>query len=410
MANLEHPTNREEAYLYGFIDSGFSVPEPVTRKEAYLKELVDKHQILDRSDYVTPELFGAVADGVNDDVEAIEKAIDTGKVVFLTGQYYISRPINIVSNTRIYGDKIGKRFDQPVDTNYIKSSTGFFHSDSSLTKIQLLDISLWDASGDSDTSLVFDSNIERCDIRIYGYNIHTFSNQMQQVRFNDCFFISTLGPISPYISDCTFSNCYFSGKKTTTSNPLFTGTLSAFTLYGCYIDFWYTVFNVTTYSVNNMIFGNVFDACYHVFTGKYNGFGVINNVFMRIKDSSIWTLGESDWCVFCNGLRNNTRSIGNRVDANYYIHTNLTGSNYPNTNSYSAFNSLESSTAIKWNPYPNDATDLLNTRVEELNYKTYTTLPNASLTSGSAERFNHQFAFSGGNLYINNGGTWLQLS
>ena len=45
MANLEHPTNREEAYLYGFIDSVYTIPEPITRKEAYLAKIVNNYQV-----------------------------------------------------------------------------------------------------------------------------------------------------------------------------------------------------------------------------------------------------------------------------------------------------------------------------------------------------------------------------
>ena len=409
MANLEHPTNREEAYLNGFIDSGFNVPEPVTRKEAYLKEIVNNYQIEQAADYALPESFGAVGDGSADDVEAIEAAIATGKPVYLTGKYYISRPINMINNTRIYGNMIGRRYDQPIDSTYIKSSGPFFTcADTTLHQVQLFDFSLWDTNT-TGVNPVFDCRLDRSDIRIMGYNISTFCDWMQSVSFDHCYFINCRGPFSSYLSDCNLRNSYFSGIKDT-STTFLTGSISALRMYGCYIDFWGKVFNITGTPVNNIVEMNIFDACYHVFVGKYSEFSVYNNVFMRIKDSTVWTLNLSDWCVFCNGLRSSTRSIGNKVEANYYIHTSLTGDSYPNKKSLSAYNLLASGTLIKWNPYPNDAQDLQETRIEELNYKTYTTLPAASLTSGSSERFNHQFAFSGGNLYINNSGTWLQLS
>ena len=410
MANLEHPTNREEAYLYGFIDSGFIVPEPITRKEAYLAEIVNDYQTQEKTDYVTPEQFGAKGDGTTDDVQALDDAISTGRVVYLTGRYYISRPINITSNTRIYGDKLSKRYDQPVDTTHIRSGGVFFHSDSTISNIQIFDIALWDTTAAGSGNKVFDCNLQRSDFRIQGYNIHTFSDSLQSCNFDHCYFLNTQGPFSISTSDSSIRDSYISGDKANQTTPFISGLMSAMTISGCYIDFWYNFANVNGYSINNLIIGNVFDACYHVFQGNYHFFGVFNNVFMRIKDSTLWTLGQSDWCVFCNGLRNYTRVMGNSCDGNYFIHTSLTGSSYPNKDSISCNNILVGSTAITWNPYPYDNTDLLKTRVEELNFKTYTTLPNASLTAGSAERFNHQFAFSGGNLYINNGGTWLQLS
>lgn len=356
-------------------------------------------------DYVTPEMFGAVGDGTTDDVLAIESAINTKKPILLTKKYYISRPINIIDNTRIYGDRINRRYDQPIDTCYIKSMSGFFHNANGVNMVFLLDIALWNLD---DSKPVFDCALDRCVFRIYGYNIGTFANSLQGCCFNDSYFLNSAGNFSNYTSDTKFSNCYISGN-TEKRNSVFTGTVSALFMSDCYLDFWYEVFK-PSYSTNNMVTNNVFDACYHVFVGDYHGFGVINNVFMRIKDSVLWTLNKDDWCVFCNGLRNNTRSIGNKVDADYYIHTKLTGASYPNSNSISIGNSLNNTTKIVWKPYPNDSTDLLNTRVEEINFKTYDTLPNPVLTDGSNERFNHQFAEHNGAMYLNQNGKWKQIS
>lgn len=64
-------------------------------------------------DYVTPEMFGAVGDGVADDSGAIQSAIDTNMPCRLTGTYRIDNAIEIIKNNqfliidgelRVYGD------------------------------------------------------------------------------------------------------------------------------------------------------------------------------------------------------------------------------------------------------------------------------------------------------------------
>lgn len=56
-------------------------------------------------EYVTPEMYGAVGDGVTDDTQAIDDAILTGRVVLLKGTYLV-HGISIQNNTTIIGGKI----------------------------------------------------------------------------------------------------------------------------------------------------------------------------------------------------------------------------------------------------------------------------------------------------------------
>ena len=55
--------------------------------------------------YKTPEEFGAVGDGVTDDSEAVQDAIDTGKAVYFASNktYYIAETLNISSDVRLFG-------------------------------------------------------------------------------------------------------------------------------------------------------------------------------------------------------------------------------------------------------------------------------------------------------------------
>ena len=61
--------------------------------------------------YVIPESFGAVGDGVADDTEALNDAIDTGKPIILTGTYRITEGLTVTSDILSYGGCIFKDFD-----------------------------------------------------------------------------------------------------------------------------------------------------------------------------------------------------------------------------------------------------------------------------------------------------------
>lgn len=47
------------------------------------------------SGWVTPEQFGAVGDGVTDDTNAVQAAVDSGKKVLMTQKYLVTKPIRI---------------------------------------------------------------------------------------------------------------------------------------------------------------------------------------------------------------------------------------------------------------------------------------------------------------------------
>ena len=55
-----------------------------------------------------PQMFGAVGDGIADDTDAIQAALDMGGEVYIpTGRYKITRTLFIGSNTSVFGDGDG---------------------------------------------------------------------------------------------------------------------------------------------------------------------------------------------------------------------------------------------------------------------------------------------------------------
>lgn len=62
--------------------------------------------------YVTPEMFGAYGDGVHDDTQAINTAINKDKVVYFSKNYKISSPVIIRKNSHLIGTNINAGFTQ----------------------------------------------------------------------------------------------------------------------------------------------------------------------------------------------------------------------------------------------------------------------------------------------------------
>ena len=54
-------------------------------------------------DYVTPEMFGAVGDGVTDDTDAIQRAVNRGKKIMLNGSYIVRSTINSPARLDVCG-------------------------------------------------------------------------------------------------------------------------------------------------------------------------------------------------------------------------------------------------------------------------------------------------------------------
>jgi hypothetical protein len=73
------------------------------------------------SDYITPEMFGAVGDGVADDTVALQNAVDSGKKVVLKNRYAISKPIILGQYANLQGNGVGiiikKTSDVDADGN-----------------------------------------------------------------------------------------------------------------------------------------------------------------------------------------------------------------------------------------------------------------------------------------------------
>ena len=69
--------------------------------ETAVSDYLGKHP-LEHGEYVTPEMYGAVGDGITDDVSAFSQVIATGKPILLTQKYYVSASITFTQSVYSY--------------------------------------------------------------------------------------------------------------------------------------------------------------------------------------------------------------------------------------------------------------------------------------------------------------------
>ncbi len=91
----------------------------------------------DPTDYVTPEMFGAVGDGRTDDTLAFEKCMDSNvKNILLSGDYLLKKEIKIDTEKHIYNGKIicqSDRYRQFTFTNDVTIKDTIFVCNRDLT-------------------------------------------------------------------------------------------------------------------------------------------------------------------------------------------------------------------------------------------------------------------------------------
>ena len=73
--------------------------------------------LISKLSYVTPQMFGAVGDGIKNDTDAIQSAINTGKSVYIPkGTYKVGQITISENNAKIYGDGVDNTIIKHDDT------------------------------------------------------------------------------------------------------------------------------------------------------------------------------------------------------------------------------------------------------------------------------------------------------
>lgn len=160
---------------------------------------------------VTPEMFGAVADGLADDTEAIENCLMSGNIVVLKGIYKISRCLdfNNLSNIVLFGGKIVREKDKTFNTIQGENCEN----------IHIISVE-FDGNGNNkdltynwseeiqgciilcgNTSNIF---IEKCTIKNFNYGVYTLGANFEggylskNATIKDCYFENVSSPVDTY--------------------------------------------------------------------------------------------------------------------------------------------------------------------------------------------------------------------
>lgn len=203
--------------------------------------------------YVTPEMFGAVGDGVNDDTEAFQAAVSSGaKQIFLKGTYKLTNIVNIGSSMSVIG--------------------GTLYSPSSSYKRAMLNVSSCDYLEIAYTTFTTD----RDNTHVIPPEGHT---RPENSLSSNITFIRASNVEKVYIHDVTFTNSEYD-----------TG------FYEC-DNVYVNNFNSTNASMvsyaeknNNLVFENGSSTLYQLLSnGDHHYYITAGNKFVRIENTKMYS-------------------------------------------------------------------------------------------------------------------------
>ena len=370
------------------------------------------------NNYVTPEMFGAKADGTTDDADAFESAMDSGKAVYIpAGVYYLSRPLDNPAKINIFG--------AGYSLTTIKLADSFL--DNNIEDSIICDIGFTYTVYNNDV-VVFENSLTRCVVERCTFNhFYAIFNDVKTCTvIRDNKFYGVLSYFCYSIIDSfVFGNYINAPKVTNPQTVCFSNTVAHTTISGNFIDFMYKVFNLAAPA--NMktvtVTGNVFDVCYCIFYGMVNGVTFTGNTIANAHKSDNWDvsgnteMNTTDWCVvkrqygkaFTYSYLGGNSFLG--ASGNYRLDMYLVKSSseaYPTTDVV-IDESLPASKFDHRMYKSSNPRDTENVMIRPMLKRTVDSLPSAALT-GNTTTFNHDEVIYNGDLYINVNGSWKQLS
>ena len=373
---------------------------------------------------VTPEMFGAVGDGIADDTAALQSALNTGKPIYLSKTYRVTE-LDCTNVEKIVmlgkNDLTARLGTSPVENdeyNIIFEGEMLFKN--APIRLSLEQVRFY--AKNEGTLLDTQINgawVKRCNFTNFGGVFMGGVKTLCQITENT--FCELSGTLCSGSIDSYFTNNYISGKLSRRVT-VFTGvSVAGSTFQGNTISHCKTVFGKFELWEFNRIDGNLFSDIFKVFDVRkqFNDTVIKGNTFANID----YTLAKDGWGEHADSEMKNKEwtaiTISQQCDR-----VNISG------------NSGNATVALKMNPsvknpcdtyidltavkgkiefgyYNTSNTEGSSVFVKDLDYITVDSLPSAALydtTGNPIPSFNNQHVFYQGNLYINNNGTWVKLS
>ena len=227
---------------------------------------------------LSPQSYGAKANGVDDDTSALQAVLDAAalkkKAVFLYGTYKITAPLSVPDNSVIIGSgKYGAAINSSSSSvftslNYVKISNIYFTNNSSETASFM--------SGQATQITMTDCTVRGYD-NVFAGGIKTLS------RIERNSFSGIKKQFAAYVTDSSVTKNYINASKTGFGSTVaFTGSLNNAVIDGNYIDFWTVVFTSVDGKVST-ISNNIIDDCYTVFFQRAVNLAIVSNTFSNIE-------------------------------------------------------------------------------------------------------------------------------
>ena len=402
---------------------------------------------------LSPQLFGAKANGVDDDTSALQAALDAAalekKAVFLHGTYKITAPLSVPDNSVIIGSgKYGAAINSSSSSvftslNYVKIANIYFTNSNSST-----------ASFVSGQAI----QITMTDCTVKGYD-YVFANGIKTLsRIERNSFSGIKKQFAAYVTDSSVTKNYINASKTGFGSTVaFTGSLNNAVIDGNYIDFWTVVFTSVDGKVST-ISNNIIDDCYTVFFQRAVNLAIVSNTFSNIEYvEKNWKSGttyyvpqqyrETPWAVFRfnyssddmviallpdgkrTSLFHDITFTANSLDSgvDYLIYLQRDGNDKPAVIAYPIYsiqicaNSINPATLCEfrglrsklkaYDYYGNEVSvNMKNVYIETLDRKYYDTLPNPTQSAESSSdpivTYDGQQAYYRKRLVTNIDGEW----
>ena len=370
---------------------------------------------------VNVKQFGAKGDGVTDDTDAFQKALNSNKTVTVTnGTYYLNNTIDNPQIIKIIGED-KRKTKLKLNNSFLKNKIQYSEiKNIGFSCTQTNDITVF-------PSLVYSSTIKD-NVFTYFKNIFAYVSNLTHIENNSFTFIQ--GCFCSHIVDSFVNGNYINAPKVKNPQTIAFKDVAHTMITNNFIDFMYKVFEHKTMGNNKaiVVVGNTFDVCFCIFYNTCIGVTFIGNSISNMERLHViktetnpngWDVSENeemnttDWCVikrsksegiFMDSVFANNTVYDMALDK-YLICTTYS---YP-THDVMIDEFLPNDKFIYKAYKSRNERDFESIMIKPMLKRTVETLPSAEL-SGNCTTFNNDEVVYNGDLYVNLNGVWKKIS